>query len=97
MRSFVALAVVLLAASTSATPVYSINMKKLNRIGSYPNGVGQADRNRAAFLESGASGGQTVPVTNLGYQIYAAIVGVGSPPTYYNLIVDTGSSNTFVG
>ncbi|KAI5834837.1 acid protease [Schizophyllum commune Tattone D] len=29
--------------------------------------------------------------------IYIAEVGVGSPPTTYNLIVDTGSSNTWVG
>ena len=72
-------------------------MKKLNRAGLHPNGVGQADRNRVDFLESCASGGQTAPVANLGYVSYTATVGVGSPPTYYNLIVDTGSSNTFVG
>ncbi|KAF8515534.1 aspartic peptidase domain-containing protein [Gautieria morchelliformis] len=29
--------------------------------------------------------------------IYVADVGVGSPPTQYSLIVDTGSSNTWVG
>ncbi|KAG2076959.1 acid protease [Suillus decipiens] len=28
---------------------------------------------------------------------YVAAVGIGSPPTTYNLIVDTGSSNTWVG
>ena len=28
---------------------------------------------------------------------YVAQVGVGSPPSFYNLIVDTGSSNTWVG
>ncbi|KAI9070297.1 acid protease [Trametes sanguinea] len=36
------------------------------------------------------------PVTN-GAVDYTASVGVGTPPTQYNLIVDTGSSNTWVG
>jgi hypothetical protein len=29
--------------------------------------------------------------------IYTANVGVGEPPTGYTLIIDTGSSNTWVG
>ncbi len=37
-----------------------------------------------------------VPVTNTAV-IYTAGVGVGTPPTTYNLIIDTGSSNTWVG
>ncbi|EJF58305.1 acid protease [Dichomitus squalens] len=37
-----------------------------------------------------------VPVTNVA-EIYTASVGVGTPPTTYNLIIDTGSSNTWVG
>ncbi|KAG2076956.1 hypothetical protein BDR04DRAFT_1227692 [Suillus decipiens] len=36
------------------------------------------------------------PVTNDDVY-YIAAVGVGGPPTIYNLIVDTGNSNTFVG
>ncbi|KAI0752473.1 acid protease [Daedaleopsis nitida] len=36
------------------------------------------------------------PVTNQA-AIYTASVGVGTPPTFYDLIVDTGSSNTWVG
>ncbi|KAF9374971.1 hypothetical protein CPC16_000967 [Podila verticillata] len=28
---------------------------------------------------------------------YIASVGIGSPPTYYDLIIDTGSSNTWIG
>ncbi|KAF9286314.1 hypothetical protein BGZ68_003049 [Mortierella alpina] len=28
---------------------------------------------------------------------YIASVGIGSPPTFYNLIIDTGSSNTWIG
>ncbi|KAF8524844.1 acid protease [Hysterangium stoloniferum] len=37
-----------------------------------------------------------VPVTDSAVS-YIASVGVGNPPTQYNLIVDTGSSNTWVG
>ncbi|PIL28799.1 transporter [Ganoderma sinense ZZ0214-1] len=40
--------------------------------------------------------GINVPVTNQAI-IYTASVGVGTPPTSYELIVDTGSSNTWVG
>ncbi|KZV74839.1 aspartic peptidase A1 [Peniophora sp. CONT] len=38
----------------------------------------------------------SAPVTNEAV-IYTAAVDVGSPPTTFNLIVDTGSSNTWVG
>ncbi|KAI1786212.1 acid protease [Ganoderma leucocontextum] len=37
-----------------------------------------------------------VPVTNA-VVTYTASVGVGTPPTSYDLIIDTGSSNTWVG
>ncbi|KAF8524829.1 acid protease [Hysterangium stoloniferum] len=40
--------------------------------------------------------GTNVPLTNTAVS-YVASVGVGSPPTQYNLIVDTGSSNIWVG
>ncbi|KAI0634433.1 acid protease [Trametes polyzona] len=36
------------------------------------------------------------PVTNEAVD-YVATVGIGSPPTQYNLLIDTGSSNTWVG
>ncbi|KAI0819363.1 acid protease [Trametes gibbosa] len=36
------------------------------------------------------------PVTNQAVD-YVATVGVGSPPTEYSLLIDTGSSNTWVG
>ncbi|KAH7917667.1 acid protease [Leucogyrophana mollusca] len=41
-------------------------------------------------------GGVPFSVTNSAVS-YIATVGVGSPPTSYDLIVDTGSSNTWVG
>ncbi|KAM5546209.1 hypothetical protein V8D89_000335 [Ganoderma adspersum] len=37
-----------------------------------------------------------VPVTN-GAVVYTASVGVGSPATTYDLLIDTGSSNTWIG
>ena len=37
-----------------------------------------------------------VPVTN-GAVVYTASVGVGTPPTTYDLLIDTGSSNTWLG
>ncbi|KAH7909946.1 acid protease [Hygrophoropsis aurantiaca] len=99
MRSFtVLLAAVLLATSSSASSFISTPITKLNRSGAYLKGSPDADRARAAFLKSRASGGATtVPASNLAYVQYTTSVGVGSPATYYNLVVDTGSSNTFVG
>jgi len=40
--------------------------------------------------------GETIDVTDAGVT-YTASVGVGSPPTQYTLLIDTGSSNTWVG
>ena len=54
-------------------------------------------KERAARLAGLAEGPTTIPATNLAYVQYTANIGVGSPPTYYNIVVDTGSSNTFVG
>ncbi|KAK0450505.1 acid protease [Desarmillaria tabescens] len=65
----------------------------------------ERDRARAATLRSRANGvsrdlaGRAIineDVDNAAV-IYTASIGVGSPPTFYNLIVDTGSSNTWVG
>ncbi|KAG2145185.1 acid protease [Suillus clintonianus] len=36
-------------------------------------------------------------ITSLDYYQYVMDVGVGDPPTYYSLVVDTGSSITFIG
>ncbi|KAG1874285.1 acid protease [Suillus subluteus] len=57
-----------------------------------------ADRARASSLKGRpTSGPTTIPASNLAYTQYTTSVGIGSPATYYNLVVDTGSSNTFVG
>lgn len=100
MRSFSALLfTVLIAASRSTSwALVSIPLKKLERTGSYFQGSPHADRARASFLKGRpTSGPTTIPASNLAYTQYTTSVGVGSPPTYYNLVVDTGSSNTFVG
>ena len=54
-------------------------------------------KERAARLAGFAEGSTTIPASNLAYVQYTASIGVGNPPTYYNIVVDTGSSNTFVG
>ncbi|KAH7917858.1 acid protease [Leucogyrophana mollusca] len=99
MRSFaLLLSAVVLATSTSASSLFTIPITKLSRSGSYLKGSPAADRARASLLKSRTSGGSTtVPASNLAYVQYTTSVGVGSPATYYNLVVDTGSSNTFVG
>ncbi|OJA14484.1 hypothetical protein AZE42_06067 [Rhizopogon vesiculosus] len=98
MQSFSALLSVVILA-TSASAFISMPLTKLAPpAGSYLAGLPDADRARAAALKSFAAGGPTtVPASNLAYVQYTTSVGVGSPPTYYNLVVDTGSSNTFVG
>ncbi|KAG1747746.1 acid protease [Suillus paluster] len=90
--------VVLIAASRSTSSLVTIPLTKLERTGSYLQGSPYADRARASFLKTRTAGGSTtVPASNLAYVQYTTSVGVGSPATYYNLVVDTGSSNTFVG
>ncbi|KAH9990271.1 aspartic peptidase domain-containing protein [Russula vinacea] len=38
-----------------------------------------------------------VPLADYFCVVYSANVGVGDPPAYYNLMIDTGSSNTWLG
>ncbi|KAG1769878.1 acid protease [Suillus placidus] len=100
MQSFAALLCAVLTTVTyvSASSFFRMPLTKLASPSSYLAGLPDADRARAAFLKNFASGSPaTVPASNLAYVQYTTSVGVGSPPTYYNLVVDTGSSNTFVG
>ncbi|KAI0767716.1 aspartic proteinase precursor [Fomes fomentarius] len=62
-----------------------------------------ADKARAKVLKSRSQAQRfkqsavvPVPVTNQAV-IYTVSLGVGTPPTQYDLIVDTGSSNTWIG
>ncbi|KAG0704563.1 acid protease [Suillus ampliporus] len=95
---FALLFVVLVTASKSTSSLVSIPLTKLERTGSYLQGSPHADRARASYLKNRKSGSPTtVPASNLAYVQYTTSVGVGSPATYYNLFIDTGGSNTFVG
>lgn len=71
-------------------------VRKLNFSGST---IADIDRARAARI--GSEGGNakrasSFSVTNTAVT-YVANVGVGTPPTTYSLLIDTGSSNTWVG
>ncbi|KAG2120230.1 acid protease [Suillus clintonianus] len=77
------------AASNTATLKLSV---RINSNG--VKNIAAADRARFRVLQ--ASGSSSVNATNDG-TTYTADVGVGSPATYYTLLVDTGSSNTWIG
>ena len=98
--SFVLLVVALASSSSfTLTHAFTLPLNRLQgRTGAYFQGSPDADRARAALHKySRYSTSTTIPATNLQFVQYTASIGVGSPPTYYDLVVDTGSSNTFVG
>ncbi|KAG1834252.1 acid protease [Suillus variegatus] len=76
-------------ASSTAT------LKLAVRINSYgTKNIATADRARIQALQAGSS--SSISATN-DVMIYTADIGVGSPATYYTVLVDTGSSNTWIG
>ncbi|KAG2067295.1 family A1 protease [Suillus decipiens] len=94
----------LLAVSITGSPVEvrnsPVTLPIVGRL-HYANGTVsllQHDRARAAVLRDSTTHGLpgSTPVTNYGVY-YVAAVDIGSPPRAYNLVVDTGSSNTWVG
>jgi len=88
---------------TLSTLPFSKRIAKGNLVG-----IAERDRARAQALVAAAKAhakldekwkkpaAGSIPVTNEAVT-YVASVGVGTPPTTYELIVDTGSSNTWVG
>lgn len=92
MRSFAALSVVLLAACASAIASVTVPLTKVTLTGN--GSIAKADRARAASLNSRTT--TNVPATNW-VQFYTASVGIGNPVSNYNLLIDTGSSNTWCG
>lgn len=94
-----------LAAQLSLVGATTLTLSPIaGRSGAYMQGAPDAGRARVAHMKERAArvagyakGSTTIPATNLAYVQYTASIGVGSPPTYYNIVVDTGSSNTFVG
>ncbi|KAG2088898.1 acid protease [Suillus cothurnatus] len=95
-----ALALLSLSASALPTSHYrtassTATLKLAVRINSYgAKNIAAADRARIRALQ--ARGSSSVDATN-DVTTYTASIGVGSPATYYTLLVDTGSSNTWVG
>ncbi|CUA70621.1 hypothetical protein RSOLAG22IIIB_09046 [Rhizoctonia solani] len=62
-------------------------------------GLTLADRDRARFktmFTRHEKRDQSVSLTNTGLE-YTLNVGIGTPPTYYELLVDTGSEFTWIG
>ncbi|PAV14862.1 acid protease [Pyrrhoderma noxium] len=99
------LATVLLALAVSSTPVTQIREPNLSlpftlRLNVSGSTLPELDRARAANLKSKAGKldrrQSSFDVTNVAV-VYSADVGVGTPPTTYSLLIDTGSSNTWVG
>ncbi|KAG2032176.1 acid protease [Suillus americanus] len=70
-------------------------LKLAIRINSYGiKNIAAADRARIQALQTGGSSSVNANNTAM---IYTADIGVGSPETYYTLLVDTGSSLTWIG
>ncbi|KAG2066793.1 acid protease [Suillus decipiens] len=100
------LTVLLLALSITGSPIEIPNspitlpiVKRLITPGGTGNVLLQRDKTRIAALRHPSTRGHasSTPVETDDVAYYIAAVGVGSPPTTYNLIVDTGSSNTWIG
>jgi hypothetical protein len=71
---------------------------KIQQSGPYLQGLPHAERQRSLmFLSASITKIPALPATNLDFVQYTVSIGVGNPPTFYNLVIDTGSSNTFVG
>ncbi|KAF8470920.1 family A1 protease [Russula ochroleuca] len=72
--------------------------KQINLTGTFH--PSQRDQNRwMNLLTGGQASTSEITEVPLTYSIiaYSANIGVGDPPTYYSLTVDTGSANTWVG
>ncbi|KAG1820852.1 aspartic peptidase domain-containing protein [Suillus subaureus] len=70
-------------------------LKLAVRVNSYGiKNIAAADRARIQALQ--ADGSSSVNITNTG-TTYTANIGVGNPATYYTFLLDTGSSNTWIG
>ncbi|KAG1814159.1 aspartic peptidase domain-containing protein [Suillus variegatus] len=100
------LTILLLALSITGSPVEVNNSpitlpiaRRLSALNGTINALEQDKARVAAFRLKDYNlkhGSHSIPVANLGTVYYAA-VGIGSPATTYYLIVDTGTSNTWIG
>ncbi|KAF8639298.1 hypothetical protein AX17_001609 [Amanita inopinata Kibby_2008] len=102
------LSTLVLALAVAASPIKSSTSglskltlaRKVNEVGI--RNLLQHDQARARRLKHRKNTSQATPSVvnepvNNAAVIYIASIGVGTPPTSYDLIVDTGSSNTWVG
>ncbi|KAG2101601.1 acid protease [Suillus discolor] len=93
-----ALAFLSLSASASPHPrtaSSTATLKLAVRINSYGiQNIAVADRARIQARQAGGS--SSIGVTN-NVTIYTADIGVGSPPTYYTVLIDTGNANIWIG
>lgn len=88
-------------ASSTPTPkrnVFIVPLSKFTTPGATAMDLVRSDRSRHGLPElfSVEKRQTSAPVTNA-LNAYVASIGVGSPATTYSLLVDTGSSNTWVG
>ncbi|OJA16659.1 hypothetical protein AZE42_13356, partial [Rhizopogon vesiculosus] len=67
---------------------------RINSVETSNTTVAARARARALLQRSGNS---SISAANYDGVYHSADVGVGNPPTYYTLLVDTGSSNTWIG
>ncbi|KZP09886.1 family A1 protease [Athelia psychrophila] len=107
-RSLLSLLLVAVSCSAAAVPVArdlkTLAFARLLNVTGGSLNIAEADRARFRVLKEQALGqagtadkrAASVLVTNTAVT-YTANVGVGTPPTEYTLLIDTGSSNTWVG
>ncbi|OJA14452.1 hypothetical protein AZE42_11301 [Rhizopogon vesiculosus] len=67
---------------------------RINSVETSDTTIAARARARALLQRSGSS---SISASNYVGAYHSADVGVGNPPTYYTLLVDTGSSNTWIG
>ncbi|KAG2142982.1 acid protease [Suillus clintonianus] len=109
LNSNALLSIVLIAISAvDATPLrrepastlgftHRVNARVANaNIASVDRARAQAMQHTGSESMSKRAGSSSVSITNAA-TVYTAQVGVGSPATQYTLLIDTGSSNTWVG
>jgi len=87
----------ILLAIPLACQAITIPFNQVQRSGSYLHGLPNSDRHHNGFLKNVVLDPTTIAATNLAFVQYTVSVGIGSPRTYYEVVVDTGSSNTWVG
>ena len=100
MKTFTTFSLILLSTSTyvNALPVgnFTVPLIWLNGTGAYLNGAADASHARARLLKSRTPvEPSTVSMSSSGAH-FVVKVGVGNPPAYKDLVVDTGSSVTWM-